>query len=79
MRAEYYDRESQYPGEWRAAVGFYQDVLHLTPAELSEVRTKIAAIFAEYRRLDPADQPAGARRVHALLEFLPWFSPKDAS
>jgi DNA-binding transcriptional ArsR family regulator len=78
MRAEYMDRETEYPREWRTAAGSRQDVLHVTPAELTEVRERIAMILAEYRRLRPEDQPPGARRVHALAEFLPWFSPEEA-
>jgi DNA-binding transcriptional ArsR family regulator len=77
LRADYMDREAEYPREWQGAVGTYQDVLHLTPNELTEIRAKIAAILSEYRRLSPDDQPAGARRVHALVEFLPWFKPES--
>jgi DNA-binding transcriptional ArsR family regulator len=79
MRAEYMDRETEYPRQWRTAAGSRQDVLHLTAEELTDVRERIAMILAEYRRLRPEDQPPGARRVHALAEFLPWFSPEEAS
>lgn len=75
LRADYLDHEAQYPRDWQLAAGMRQDVLHLTAAELTDVRTRIAAILADYRRLQPDDQPAGARRVHAIVEFLPWFSP----
>jgi hypothetical protein len=75
LRAEFMDRETQYSPEWQQAVGLRQDVLHLSPAELTDVRARIGAILAEYRRLRPQDQSPGARRVHAIVEFLPWFSP----
>jgi len=78
MRAEYLDRESEYPGDWQQAVGSGQDVLHVTPAELIEIREEVARILGGYRRLRPQDRPAGARRVHATAEFLPWFSPDAA-
>jgi len=79
MRAQYMDREAEYSHEWQHALGVYQDVMHLTPEELTEVRTKIAALMSQYRRLSPQDQPPGARRVHALAEFLPWFPPETQS
>ncbi len=77
LRAEYHARAAEYPRDWQAATGLRQDVLHLTADELNQVRSRIAAILGEYRRLDPATQPEGSRRVNALVEFLPWFGPKD--
>jgi len=77
LRADYLDREDEYPGEWQRAAGTSQDVLHVTAAELTEIRNRIARILADYRRLSPQDQPPGARRVHAMVDFLPWFSPHD--
>ncbi len=77
LRADYLDREAEYPGEWQRAAGTLQDVLHVTAAELTEIRNKITQMLAGYRRLSPQDQPPGARRVHAMVDFLPWFSPDD--
>ncbi|HEX9553092.1 MAG TPA: winged helix-turn-helix domain-containing protein [Streptosporangiaceae bacterium] len=79
MRADYLDREAEYPGDWQRAAGTSQDVLHVTPAELTEIRERIGKILAGYRRLRVQDQPAGARRVHAIVDFLPWFKPDDAA
>ncbi len=79
MRADYLDREATYPGDWQRAAGTSQDVLHVTPAELTEIRERIGQILAGYRRLRAQDQPAGARRVHAIVDFLPWFKPDDAA
>ncbi len=78
IRAEYRDHEAEYPREW-GALGSNQDVLHVTAAELTEVRRRIADILAEYRRLDAKDQPPESRRVHVMAEFLPWFKPDSAS
>jgi DNA-binding transcriptional ArsR family regulator len=72
IRSEYLDRAAEYTREWQA-LGSYQDVVHVTPDELAEVRQQIADIMGKYRRLDPKDQPPGARRIHATAEFLPWF------
>jgi DNA-binding transcriptional ArsR family regulator len=77
LRADYLDREAEYPAEWQRAVGTSQDVLHVTATELTEIRNRIAQLLADYRRLSPQDQPSGARRVHAIVDFLPWFSPDD--
>lgn len=79
LRSEYLDREAQYPPEWQRATGMRHDVLHLTAAELTDVRARVVAILTEYRRLAPQDQPPDAHRVHAIVEFLPWFSPDAAS
>lgn len=77
LRADYLDRESDYPADWQRAAGTDHDVLHVTAAELTEIRKRIAPMLARYRRLSPQDRPEGARRVHASVDFLPWFSPDD--
>lgn len=79
VRSDYLDRISQYPREWQIAAGGYQDVLHVTPDELEEIRRRIGRILTEYRRLDPQDRPPAARRVQAIVEFTPWFRPGDAA
>ena len=40
VRAEYLDHEAEYPAEWQRAAGTSQDVLHVTPAELDEIRAR---------------------------------------
>lgn len=77
VRAQYLDREWEYSPQWRAAAGLHQDVLHVTADELTTVRAELQALFARYRRLDRADRPAGAQRVHAVVDLLPWFDPAD--
>lgn len=75
VRADYLDREAEYPTEWQLAAGTSQDVLHVTAAELDEIRARIRQILADHRRLRRQDQPPGARRVHVIVDFTPWFSP----
>jgi DNA-binding transcriptional ArsR family regulator len=75
IRAQYRARSAEYRGDWRAAAGDTQDVLHLTGGELRALRAEIEKLLGQYRRLDPAERPDGARRVHAMLELLPWFDP----
>jgi hypothetical protein len=77
VRAQYLERESDYAPEWRDASGMRQDVLHVTAQELAAVRAEFAALLSGYRRLNPADRPPGTRRVHAVLEMVPWFDPED--
>jgi hypothetical protein len=75
VRAQYLDRQWEYPPEWRDAAGLLQDVLHVTPDELVAVRAEVQAVLARYRRLDPAGRPAEARRVQAVIDVVPWFNP----
>ncbi len=75
VRAQYLDTESDYPPEWRKAAGTQQDVLHLTAGELTALVGQVRDLAARYRRLDPADRPPGARRVHVTLDLIPWFDP----
>ena len=49
----------------------------MTVAEAAALRDQIRSLLAGYRRLNPADRPAGAHRVHALLDLLPWFDPDE--
>jgi DNA-binding transcriptional ArsR family regulator len=75
IREQYRERQDAYPAGWSAACGLTQDVVHITPDELSALRAELQELLGRYRRLDPAQRPAGARRVLALQEFVPWFDP----
>ena len=77
IRAGYEASEEAFPREWRAAGGWLQDVLHVTPAELEQVRREVMELAGRYRRLDPAGRPVDARRVLVLLDLVPWFDPSD--
>ena len=78
IRADYLDREAQYSPQWQAAAGTSEDVLHVTPDELTLIREQISKILAEHRRLRRAERPPGARRVHVLVDLTPWFPPDAA-
>src|ERR1044071_8458261 len=43
VRDRYHAREAEYPPDWRAAAGLNSDVLHVSPAELTEVRDRLSA------------------------------------
>ena len=75
VQADYLDHEADYPPDWQQAAGASQDVLHVTPAELEEIRASIHGILARNRRLKRQDQPPGARRVQVMVSFTPWFTP----
>jgi DNA-binding transcriptional ArsR family regulator len=75
QRDQWVDRKPEYPVEWQNACGYSLDVLHVTADELRELRSELRDLLARFRRLDRADRPEGARRVHALLELIPWFGP----
>jgi len=77
VRSQYLSRENAYPGEWQRAAGSSQDVLHVTPAELEAATGKVQQVLSEYRRLRPEDRPPGARRVHVMFDFTPWFAPDN--
>jgi DNA-binding transcriptional ArsR family regulator len=79
VRADYYDREADFPPEWQQAADSSQDVLHVTPAELEEISASIHEILARNRRLNRQDQPPGARRVHVMLNLTPWFTPEPGA
>jgi predicted ArsR family transcriptional regulator len=78
IREGYRDRESEYPEDWRSALGTNYDVLHLTPEELDDLRRRLVGLFGEYRRLSRDERPAGARRVLVTADFAPWFPPEAA-
>ena len=79
MRAEYLGRADRYSAEWRDVAGWNQDVLHVTVAEATALRDQIRALLASYRRLDPADRPPDAHRVHTLLRSAALVRPRRAA
>ena len=78
LRHTYLDRQSEYPVAWTRALGHQNDVLHVTPAELTALRERLVDVLGEFRRLNPAERPPGASRVHVMLDFTPWFEPDAA-
>jgi DNA-binding transcriptional ArsR family regulator len=77
VRERYLDRHTEYPADWRAALGDVQGVLHVTPDELVALKERLIEVSMEYMRLDPAERPPGARRVHVRLDVNPWFEPGE--
>jgi DNA-binding transcriptional ArsR family regulator len=77
IRADYQSRKEQFPAEWRAAAGDIQDILHVTAAEAEALRAELHEVLDRYRRLDKAERSEGARRVHLMVEVVPWFSPEQ--
>jgi DNA-binding transcriptional ArsR family regulator len=77
IRAEYVDRAPRYTAQWRDIAGWHQDVVHVTADEAAALREQVQTLLAGFRRIDPADRPPGAHRVHALLDLIPWFDPDE--
>lgn len=75
LRESYRDRESEYPADWRTALGTNHDVLHATPEELITLQRRLVELLGEYRRLPPDERPPGARRVQVTVDLTPWFPP----
>jgi DNA-binding transcriptional ArsR family regulator len=75
MRRRFADEQECYPLDWQSAAGLTQDYVHVTAAELEDLRRKVLELTARYRRLDPAERPEGARRVLAVTEVIPAFAP----
>jgi DNA-binding transcriptional ArsR family regulator len=76
LRQRYRDRATEYPADWREAAGGLMDVLHVTASELTQIRDQILELTGRYRRMDPADRPAGTQRVAVVLDLVPWFGPE---
>jgi DNA-binding transcriptional ArsR family regulator len=78
LRDKYLERQSDYTATWQAALGRVNDVLHVSPEELSALRTRLIEVFGEYRRLSKNERPPGAQRVQVLVALIPWFEPDSA-
>lgn len=77
-RARYLSRRTEYPVDWQRVVADTQDVVHVSPAELEDLQNRITDLIGEYRRLDPAERPAGTLPVRVGLDMFPWFGPEEA-
>jgi hypothetical protein len=78
-RMRYVSRQSEYPADWQEASGGTFSGAHVTPAELTELRTRLQEIMLPYVRLDPAERPPGVLPVRITLDMFPWFAPEEAA
>jgi DNA-binding transcriptional ArsR family regulator len=78
LRESYAALRSEYPAQWRTALGNNYDVLHVTPEELTTLRARLVELFGEYRRLSRDERPPGSRRVQVTVDLVPWFQPDAA-
>jgi DNA-binding transcriptional ArsR family regulator len=79
IRAQHRERAADYPERWRRVGGVHEDVLHVTPDELEALNAELSKLLGRYHRIDRAERPLGARRVHVTTELIPWFDPADPS
>jgi DNA-binding transcriptional ArsR family regulator len=69
------DELEAYPVEWRSVALYLGQRVHVTPDELEEIGRKLWAVMEPYSRLDPADRPAGSRRVDISIQGVPTREP----
>ena len=77
-RAQYLDRQEEYPIDWQEVIGEYNDVAHVTPTELDALKNQISELIAPYRRLDQTERPPGTLPVQIAIDTYPWFGPDEA-
>lgn len=67
------------PAEWRHDESF-SAVVHLTPAEMTELAASIRLLLADYRERDrhPAARPAGTVAVAAVTRLFPLLAENPA-
>ncbi|MFH8346670.1 helix-turn-helix domain-containing protein [Streptomyces sp. NPDC018045] len=67
------------PAEWRQDASF-SAVVHLTPAELTELAAAVRALLAPYREREqrPATRPAGTVAVAAVTRLFPLLNEDPA-
>jgi hypothetical protein len=78
-RTRYLSRRAEYPADWQRAAGETQTVVHVSPAELDELRARVLELMLGYLRLEPSERPADALPVRIQLDMFPWFGPEEAT
>ncbi|MBL7258362.1 winged helix-turn-helix domain-containing protein [Paractinoplanes lichenicola] len=70
---DYLASRADEPSEWRAAAGFGDVLIHVTPAELRELDEQIQALAARFydRATDPAARPPGSRPIQIIQMAIP--------
>lgn len=71
--------ETSLPREWRDAAQIGDNAIHVTPEELRAITAEIYDLLRRYQRHDPAERPAGARKVVYMLFGLPELLPDEAA
>jgi predicted ArsR family transcriptional regulator len=61
------------PAQWQRATGTSQFILHVTAEELEALHEEVIAVLTRFHERvgDPANRPAGARTIEALLLAYP--------
>jgi DNA-binding transcriptional ArsR family regulator len=69
--AEFVERESSYPPEWREAATFLTNPIHVTPQELEQLAVRVSQLIEPFVRDDPGQRPAGAEPAYAVVWAFP--------
>jgi len=76
--ASFLDERERYEPEWRQAVVFSNQVVHMRPEQVAEASQRIHEVLADYAPERPSDPPAsGAERVYVVIRLVPWRSFRD--
>ena len=68
------DERDRLAPAWRSASDFHTFELLVTPAELTELNTKVAELLRRYRAPTRADAPGDAEPVHVIYQAFPRLS-----
>jgi hypothetical protein len=76
--AEFEQSRASYPVAWREAENYYQDVIHLSAAEVEAVCAEFGAILGRYRErtTDPSLRPADSLPVEVVTIAYPRRPPR---
>jgi DNA-binding transcriptional ArsR family regulator len=70
--ARYIAAEDRFSRSWRQAAVFTNEVIHVTPQEMTALREQLLGLLEAYRRDDPKARPRTARRAFAVVRMVPW-------
>jgi DNA-binding transcriptional ArsR family regulator len=72
---QYLLAESNLPEDWQEAALFRTANVFVTADELRELGARLSEAIDPYSRHDPAERPAGGRRVHLHIWGVPFVEP----
>lgn len=69
--ADFMAAEDSLEAEWRDAAQLASVSVYATPDEVLALTRSVREVVDRLRRSDPADRPAGSRRVHVVFRAVP--------
>jgi DNA-binding transcriptional ArsR family regulator len=71
LLADFIAAEDSLDVEWRNAGQLASVTVYATPDEVAELTRDVREVVDRLKRSDPADRPAGSRRVHVVFRTVP--------